>query len=79
MKESGTTRRARMFLQRVIANLIGGIQGRLDIAGLDEVVLFLTVMCPHAGQIIGLKLKPDGNAIGLPFIGARRSRSASSA
>src|SRR5262249_14161656 len=59
------------FLQLVVADCLGGLQGRLDVAGLDDAVLLLGVVGPAACEVVGLKLEPDGHLL-LP----RRARGA---
>ena len=56
------------FLQRVVADLAGGVQGLVDVAFFDDAVA-LGVMGPDAGIAVGLQLDPDRDGVAV----ARRS------
>jgi hypothetical protein len=49
----------RPLLQTIVANGIGRLNGRFDVARLDKIELFLAVMSPDAGQVVGLQLEAD--------------------
>ena len=42
------------LLQAVVADGVGSFDGRLDVAGLDELELLLAVVPPDSGEIAGL-------------------------
>src|SRR4029078_2312704 len=62
-------------LQRVVADLRGGVQRRLDVAGLEPPgVLLLHARRPHAGEAAALRLDPHGERVGLRAIAAAAHR-----
>ncbi|MFO0841796.1 MAG: malto-oligosyltrehalose synthase [Gemmataceae bacterium] len=54
---------ARLLLQVVVADLVRRVQGRLDVAGVEEVVLPLPVVRPDAGEVVGLQLQPHRHLV----------------
>ncbi len=54
-----------LLLQPVIADLEGGVERRFDVARFEEVVFLLSMKGPNASQVIGLKLQPHGEFVGL--------------
>src|SRR6185437_11996487 len=43
-----------LALQCVVADRGGGLQGGVDVARLDALVPILEILCPHAGEAVGL-------------------------
>ena len=54
----------RFFLQTVVTDSGGGIQGLFQVARLENTVP-LHVIAPDAGKAVSLKLNLDGNPIGV--------------
>src|SRR5262245_58263864 len=55
-------------LQAIIANGGGRLHGCLDVAGLEELPLFLRVMGPYPGKAVGLQLDADLELIGFASV-----------
>lgn len=65
MRELGRVHMARgAFLQGVVADHRGGVQRLLDVAALQLAEFLVAEIGPDARIAIGLKLQPDGQAIG---------------
>ena len=43
-----------LFFQAVVADRGSGLQRLIDVAGVEEVVLLLGAIRPHAGKAVGL-------------------------
>ncbi len=53
------------FLQRVVADLRGGVQAFLDVARFENLALAVGEAGPDAGEAVSLQLEPYGECIGL--------------
>src|ERR1019366_5520612 len=54
----------RTLLQRVVADRTGGLQRRIDVAGIEEMFALLGMVCPYAGVAIRLQFDSHLNAVG---------------
>src|SRR5215467_1550990 len=59
-----------LTLQAIIADGGGRLHGGLDVAGLEEAPFLLRVVCPYAGQAVGLQLDANLELIGLSLVEA---------
>ena len=57
----------RTFLQPIVANGIGRLNGGFDLAALEEMELCLAVVRPDAGQVIGLQFQAHRPGKELPL------------
>src|SRR5438105_5670969 len=61
---------AGLLLEAVVADLEGGVEGGVEVAGIEEVVLLLSVVGPDAGEVIGLELEAHGGMVGFEVVAA---------
>src|SRR5664279_5108312 len=54
----------RALLQRVVADRAGGLQRRIDVAGIEELFALLGMVGPYAGVAIGLQFDAHLDAVG---------------
>src|SRR6516162_9856994 len=52
-----------VFLQTVVSDRVGGLDGRVDVSIFDELELLLAVVRPDAGEIVSLQLQAHGPLI----------------
>src|SRR5450756_335919 len=70
------------LLQRIVADRTGGLQRRIDVAGIEELFALLGMVCPYAGVAIRLQFDSHLNAVrgglvaGGPLRGLRLGQSA---
>src|SRR5580700_2310902 len=60
-----------LFLQPVVADRGRGLQGLVDVAGVEEIVLLLGAVRPHAGEAVGLQLDAHLELVRLDLVGSR--------
>src|ERR1035441_7282868 len=54
----------RTLLQRVVADRTGGLQRRIDVAGIEELFALLGMVCPYAGVAIRLQFDSHLDTVG---------------
>ena len=62
------------LLDRVVADLRGGVQAFLNIARFEDLALAIGEAGPNAGKAVRLKLEPHGESIGFTLAGAALTR-----
>ena len=62
------------LLDRVVADLRGGVQAFLDIARFEDLALAIGEAGPDAGEAVRLKLESHGEGIGFALAGAALTR-----
>ena len=60
-----------LLLEPVVADLEGGVEGRVDVARVEEVVLLLAVVGPDPGEVVGLEFEPDRRPVRLGLVAGR--------
>ena len=67
-KALGNHMALRLLLDHVVADLAGGVEAFLDVAGLQAVLELVIEVRPHAGKAIRLQLHPHLDLIGVARI-----------
>src|SRR5437660_8963423 len=60
-----------LALQAIVSHGAGGVQRRLDIALLDDVLGAVGMICPDPGEAVRLKLYPYRDRLGPPLVALR--------